>query len=119
MVFLLPSKNMFWGKGLAISTEGRDLLDEMAPFLAETQNRIVISERGHSDIQDDEYPSLQRAWAVVDYLSYKHNINKNRFSISIKGTVNDKKTENSDLSPSQDTFEREVEISLLQRSIYN
>jgi chemotaxis protein MotB len=119
MVFLLPSKNIFWGKGVQISTEGRNVLDEMAPFLAEMPNRIVISEKTSVNNQEEEYAGLQRAWAVVDYLSSKYNIDKNRLSVSIQGTVYDKKTENQDSSSPQDENTREVEISLLQRSIYN
>ena len=119
MVFLLPSKNVFWGKGVQISTEGRSLLDEMAPFLAKMPNRIVISEKTTLHNQSDEYSGLQRAWAVVDYLSSKYNIGKDRLSISIQGTVADKKIEKQDSSSPPDETDREVEISLLQRSIYN
>ncbi len=60
MVFLLPSNKIFWGKGVQISTEGRSLLDEMAPFLAEMPNRIVISERASGNNQDNESSGLQR-----------------------------------------------------------
>ena len=116
MVFLLPSENMFWGRGALVSTEGRDMLDDMAPFLAEMPNRIVISERPVNNRQDDESLGLQRAWAVVYYLSTRYDIDKGRFSISIKGTVSDKKARSEDPN---DSSGREVEISLLQRSIYN
>ena len=118
MVFLLPSEKMFWGRGTQVSTEGRNMLDDMAPFIAEMPNRIVISEKAVNSEQNNESLGLQRAWAVVYYLSSRHNIDKSRFSISIDGTVSDKKSQNEDSNLTENA-EREVEISLLQRSIYN
>lgn len=109
MVFLFPSENMFWGKGTTVSTEGRGLLDEIAPFLAEMPNRIVVSERKPADNEGTESVGLQRTWAVLYYLTSRHNIDKSRLSISIEGTLRDDSANS----------EREVEISLLPGSIYN
>ena len=114
MIFLFPSQNMFWGNSPLVSTEGRSMLDDMAPFLAEMPNRIVISEKAETGDPNSIYLGLQRAWAVVSYLALKHDIDKDRFSISTEGTLRD---DSSSESPAN--TEREVEISLLQRSIYN
>jgi len=43
-VFLISSKKIFWGKGIAISSEGRDIMATMALFLKEVPSRVVISE---------------------------------------------------------------------------
>jgi chemotaxis protein MotB len=114
MVFLFPSKNMFWGSGSSVSTEGRYLLDDLAPFLAEMPNRIVISEKDSTRNEGSETLGLHRAWAVIYYLTSRHNIDKDRFSISIKGTLAAEPSSNDST-----VSVREVEISLLQRSIYN
>ena len=114
MVFLFPSQSMFWGNGISVSTEGRSLLDDLAPFLAEMPNRIVISEKDSTTDNGNESLGLQRAWAVVYYLTSRHNIDKDRFSISIDGTLAADTSSND-----QESSERELEISLLQRSVYN
>ncbi len=114
MVFLMSSSNMFWGNSPLVSTEGRNMLDDMAPFLAGMPNRIVISERAATSDQDSVSLGLQRSWAVISYLSLKHNIDKDRFSISIAGTLSDSTSPDNSIDS-----ERKVEISLLQRSIYN
>jgi len=60
-VFLIPSKEIFWGRGTIISSGGRAVLSKMAFFLREVDVRIVISENGEAD--GDEL-GLDRAWAV-------------------------------------------------------
>ncbi|MEJ2647023.1 MAG: hypothetical protein P8016_01285 [Sedimentisphaerales bacterium] len=90
------------------------LLDDLAPFLAEMPNRIVISEKDSTTDNGNESLGLQRAWAVVYYLTSRHNIDKDRFSISIDGTLAADTSSND-----QESSERELEISLLQRSVYN
>ncbi|MBN1973740.1 MAG: hypothetical protein JW787_08885 [Sedimentisphaerales bacterium] len=117
MVLLLPSENMFYGNGTAISLYGRGVLDDIALYLAEMPNRIVISERSTINDKDSEYLHLQRAWAVMDYLVSRTGIDKNRFSISISGTLTSKETKN--INPESNKDIREMEISLLQRSVYN
>lgn len=117
VVLLLSSKNMFFGKGTILSSEGRDTLNDIALYIAEMPNRIVISERSPAYDEDTEPLRLQRAWAVMDYLASKKQIDKNRLSISISGTTSYKTSRVSD-SKNENTG-REIEISLLQRSIYN
>jgi len=50
---------------------------------------------------------LLRAWAVMEYLTAKQGLEKNWFSISATSTLAKQKAE------------RELEIVLLERSIYN
>jgi chemotaxis protein MotB len=117
VVLLLPSMKIFFGEGKLLSPDGRKILDDMASYLAQMPNRIVISERSPGNKEDTEYRCLERAWAVMDYFGSKKNIDKNRLSVSISGTITSKNSQGAD-SESENSG-REIEISLLQRSIYN
>lgn len=118
-VFLISSKRIFWGKGTVISSEGRNIMTTMASFLKEVPGRIVISENGppHLPVEDksggSKYFGLPRAWAVVEYLTTKQNLNKKWFSISAASTMPQES------SGSDEPDERTVEIVLLERSVYN
>jgi chemotaxis protein MotB len=119
MAFLVSSKKLFWAQGTALSPEGRDILNLMAPFLIGSPSRIVISENGPTDNQTGKYFGLPRAWAIVEYLMKEQNIDRNRFSISAEGTLIKKSLGNGRLSQGSPETERTVEILLLQRSLYN
>ena len=118
-VFLIPSKRIFWGKGAVISSEGRNIMTTMASFLKEVPGRVVISENGPTHLLDEDksgdskYFGLPRAWAVVEYLTTKQNLNKKWFSISATSTM----FQESYRSDNPD--ERTVEIVMLERSLYN
>jgi len=118
-VFLVSSKKVFWGKGTAISSEGRNILATMASFLKEVPSRIVISENGWRDEEISEHFGLPRAWAVVEYLTTKQGLNKRRFSISAAGTVVEEGFKSSGPGYPGAEAERVLEIVLLERSIYN
>jgi chemotaxis protein MotB len=102
-VFTIESKGFFWGQGYTLSEEGRKILNILALYLQRRTGRIVISENG-----PDEKVSLglQRSIAVMDYLTKKHDIKKARFNISCATTMR------------QPPDERQLEITLLDRSIY-
>ncbi len=118
-VFLISSKRVFWGKGTVISSEGRNIMTTMASFLKEVPGRRVISENGPPSLLVEEksggskYFGLPRAWAVVEYLTTKQNLNKKWFSISAASTMPQES------SGSDEPDERTVEIVLLERSVYN
>ncbi|MBN2589566.1 MAG: hypothetical protein JXA96_06875 [Sedimentisphaerales bacterium] len=117
IVLLLPSKDIFYANGIKLSPKGRNILNDIASYLAEMPNRIVISERSPVYDEDTEPIRLQRAWAVMDYLVSKKQIDKNRLSVSISGTISYKGSKDS--NSGKKNSERDIEISLLQRSIYN
>ena len=119
MVFLMPSNNLFWGNGNAISSEGRSFLDKMAQFLKEVHNHIVISESNPTNDQDAEYKSLHRSWSIMNYLIYHHNLDKKRLSISITSTLSDEMKKNIDSYPDMTSNENKIEISLMEWSINN
>ncbi|HUT30680.1 MAG TPA: flagellar motor protein MotB [Sedimentisphaerales bacterium] len=117
-VFLVPSKKVFWGKGAAISLEGRRTLSALAALLKEAPHRIVISENGLEADEGGGESGLERSWAVMSYLTGKGGLDKRWFSISASNTVPIE-----DVEPSKrgrpEAAGRVLEIVLLERSIYN
>jgi hypothetical protein len=91
----------------------------MAQFLAGVSHRIVISEHGAANDAASESLGLQRAWAVMNYLTTKKNIDKNRFSISSTSTFSQNGNENTAPNPDTAGTGRTLEIVLLARNIYN
>lgn len=124
-VFLIPSKQIFWWKGTAISFKGRGILASMGVFLKEVPSRLVISENGPGTGGDDEQLGLERALAVMEYLTARQGLSKNRFSISAASTIAESVSEDGRSEPAHRTggtwseAERMLEIVLLERSIYN
>jgi chemotaxis protein MotB len=114
-VFIVSSEKVFWGKGAAVSSEGRDIMSTMASFLKEVPNRIVISENGPGD-EDSVQFGLVRAWAVLEYLTETQGLEKKRFSISAASTIPKESFDSGQVAAG---LERTIEIVLLERSIYN
>jgi chemotaxis protein MotB len=119
IVFMLPSNKLFWGNGIAISNQGQSIIDTMAQFLTGVTHRIVISEHGAVNNPTSESLGLQRAWAVMNYLTAKKNLDKKRFSISSISTFTQKGSESTGPNPDTAGVGRTVEIVLLARNIYN
>jgi chemotaxis protein MotB len=117
-VFLISSKRIFWGRGTVISSEGRDVMVTMASFLREMPSRVVISENEPADDEGSRRFGLLRAWAVVEYLTRKQNLDKRWFSIAAS-TLAQEGPRSDEPAPSGSESERTVEIVLLERSIYN
>lgn len=76
--FLISSKKVFWGKGTAFSTEGRRTMNLLASFLKSVPSRIVISENGPVGDQGSAYFGLPRAWAIMEYLTSKQDLDTER-----------------------------------------
>jgi chemotaxis protein MotB len=110
-IFLMPSEKVFLGRGTVVSSAGKKTLLDMASFLKEMHNRIVVSENGHGENQSDEL-GLQRAWAVIDYLSREGKIDKRRISLSSAGIVMKEREDAGKMS-------RTLEVVLLEGSICN
>ena len=106
-VFIIESDKIFWGNGNLISSQGKQILADMAVFLNEVKGRIVISETSPEDKASNDM-GLQRSWAVLECFTHA-GLSKDMFSISASGTV----------SASSVGAARKLEIVLLERSIYN
>ena len=118
-VFLISSKKVFWGKGTAISLEGRNTLTTMASFLKEVPSRVVISENGQGDEKGSEWFGLPRAWAAMEYLTTEQGLDKKQFSISATSTLTQESFKGNEPDRLRPEAERVLEIVLLERSIYN
>jgi chemotaxis protein MotB len=116
--FLIPSINIFLGKGLALSSTGKDLLSNMASFLQEVPTRVIISETGQEN-SDNEQLGFQRSMAVIEYLTKNHKIDKKLLSVSLTNFIPREDFENSRTTNLKSEFERTLEIVLLERSLYN
>jgi len=116
LALLISSEGLFWGKGTTLSPEGRRTMDLVGSFLKKVPSRIVISELGPRHDRTSIHFGLPRAWAVVEYLTAKSGLDRARFSISQTGSL-----PRSDLAtgPGRSRSGRNVEIVLLERSIYN
>ena len=118
-VFSISSERIFWGKGALISAEGRRIMTQMASFLEEVPSRVVVSENGPASEEGAEQLGLPRAWAVMEYLTTEHNLDKKRFSISAASTLAQESLRSGEPARASPGPERTVEIVLLERSIYN
>ncbi len=118
-VFSVSSERIFWGRGTVISAEGRRIMTKMASFLKEMPARVVVSEKGPASEEGAEQLGLSRAWAVMQYLTTEHNLNKKWFSISTASTLAPHQLSLGSRLIGAGEPERIVEIVLLERSIYN
>lgn len=101
-VFTVSSESFFFGRGAALSNQGREVLDALAIFFEHQTGRVVISENGP---EGNTELGLNRAAAVMDYL-IKRGLDKKRFSVTASTMMRDKNDR------------RQLEITLLGRSIY-
>jgi chemotaxis protein MotB len=118
-VFSISSERIFWGKGTLISAEGRRIMTKMALFLKEVPTRVVVSENGPASEEGAEQLGLPRAWAVMEYLTTEHNLNRKLFSISAASTLAQGSLRSGEPARASTEPERILEIVLLERSIYN
>jgi len=116
-VFVTPSSRIFWGKGILISAEGRRTLSDIAELLKAIPNRIVISENEH-DSTGNQDVGLKRTWAITEYLTNKHGLDKKRFGISTRSTIPEKNGLGNIGYATNRKDSRRLEIVILERSIY-
>jgi chemotaxis protein MotB len=113
-IFLIPSNSIFMGRGNILSAQGKKVLSEMAPFIKEIPNRIVISENSQRTVEGNKRSGLERAWTVTEYFTADQGLSKQQFSISAASTVTNYGANRSAKEP-----DRMLEIVFLERSIYN
>ncbi|MBN1943967.1 MAG: hypothetical protein JW849_11800 [Phycisphaerae bacterium] len=78
-VFYLPSPRFFWGRGVSMTSEGRDYLHSLARLLHGLPCRVVIAESGDGKTAD---LGLRRSWAVLRRLVEVEDLDPNRFTIT-------------------------------------
>jgi len=118
-VFVVPSRDVFWASGNAVSARGREILSTMAAFLRENPVRVVLAE---TDLVNDEHNlefSLSRAYTILNYLVSRHGLDKDRFNMSAVSTINKTQRESMKNQMASTNNSRILEIVLLEWSIYN
>ena len=86
--FLISSDEMFWGKGSAVSVNGRKVLNDLSAFLKEFPGYfVIVSETGPEDTERQKNLGFNRAWSVVNYLIVQQQLSSNQLSISGTGTA--------------------------------
>jgi chemotaxis protein MotB len=102
-VFLIESNKMFWSKGEALTSEGRQFLQTLASFANKIPSRIVISEYG----ADNPQLGLHRAWAGAEVL-IEAGVSPDMCNISAQSMC----------AGQEPQSERMFEITLLDKAIY-
>jgi len=108
-IFFAPSQKLFWGEGVVLSAYGRKVLSDMAMFLKEVRNRVVISECDMNSLSPDEV-GLQRAWSVMRYLR-QSGIKMDRLCMSSASMMMGEGD-----TPTAQT--RYLQVVLLERNLY-
>ncbi|HOK94931.1 MAG TPA: flagellar motor protein MotB [Anaerohalosphaeraceae bacterium] len=86
--FVMPSSEAFWGKGMVLSVQGKQALYNLALFLKEFPNHLImVSESGSSSDELTPNYGIQRAGTVIDYLTKEHGLDPRRFCLSAAGTM--------------------------------
>jgi chemotaxis protein MotB len=119
-VFLVPSEDLFLGRGTRTSGSGRQMLTDVAALLKAVPNRVIVSE--HALATDDTVADeigLTRAWTVAQFLTDGQGIEKTRLSITSAATVTADTLRVSGLAVANPGARRIVEIVILERSTYN
>ena len=116
--FLISSKQVFWGKGSAISINGRKVLNDLSAFLKEFPSYfVIISETGPQDTDNLRNLGFNRAWSVVNYLIRQKGLLLNQLSISASGTGAKEYYSNGRGQKEGASDERVLEFVLMKRGI--
>jgi len=111
-VFHIPSALVFYGWGSFLTERGRQRLDQVAELLRLQPCQVVIGESSHLHPNHRLFhrPNghLDRAWAVLHYLSDKGNLPQAWFSLAPVTTV----------GPEAFGGEPVVEVVLMARRVY-
>lgn len=116
LALLISSEEVFWGRGVVLSSEGCQTMDIVRSFLKRVPSRVVISETGLGNDRSSVHFGLPRAWAVMEYLTAEAGLERERFSISQASSL---PRGSSGTGSAGSDSERKVEVVLLERSIYN
>lgn len=122
--FIIASRDIFWGNGSAISTDGQKILSALGDFLRTMQGQVIISEQSPKNSiigtnQDSRDLSLVRNWQVLQFFVTQKGLPRERFNISAGTTVGSIAFDALRLDKTANSNERVLEIVLLDRSIYN
>jgi chemotaxis protein MotB len=83
-ILTIPSRLLFWGQGAQLKPEGTDLLGPVAEYLRLVSSRVVIAETSADGPgrEAEQRRALDRAWAVLNYLTEARELQAERFNLS-------------------------------------
>lgn len=113
-IFIADSTDIFWANSMIMSPEGKKTLASLAAFLSRIEGRIIITETPVSNTLTDNQQGLMRSWKIMDYLTNKAKVEKNRCSISQHSAIDLEHDETGN-----NTNQRRVEIVVLEDSLCN
>jgi flagellar motor protein MotB len=79
IVFYVPSRNLFWGKGVGLRNGGEQHLKLFAKYLKAMPCRVVI---GETSPQDTAETALRRSYSVLKHFGDVQKIDLERFSLA-------------------------------------
>jgi len=106
-VFYVPVERMFWGRGTRLKPEGRAKLRLLAGFLRRLPCRVIIAQ-GPPTPERPSGPGLERAWAVMEYLTGTEGLSPGRFNVSAIASAGVERFRGRPV----------IEITLLARRVY-
>jgi flagellar motor protein MotB len=117
--FLIPSHEIFWGKGDAVSLNGKRVLTDFFSFVNELPGYyIILSESGPCNQKEKaDALGLDRSWAVFHYLTNRKGLAQERVNISVVGTVAKECHSNQIQLEGFNSDDRILEIVLMKRDI--
>jgi chemotaxis protein MotB len=119
-VFLVPSDDVFLGRGTRTSGHCRQMLTDVAALLKAVPNRVIVSEHALEAGEDiSNEIGLSRAWTIAQFLMDRQGIARTRLSITSAATVDADTLRHGGLSATNLRTQRVVEIVILERSTYN
>lgn len=119
-VFLVPSEDVFLGRGTRITGHGRRILTDVATLLKAVPNRVIVSEHAmEGGGGDADEIGLKRAWTIAQLLTDGEGLEKMRVSITAAATVDTETLRHSGLAAINPKVQRVIEIVILERSTYH
>jgi chemotaxis protein MotB len=119
-VFLVPSEDIFLGRGVRTTGHGRRIMADVATLLKAVSNRVIVGEHAmEADPHSSDEIGLRRAWTIAQLLTDGQGIEKTRLSITATATVDAETLRHSGLSAINPRAQRVIEIVILERSTYH
>ena len=117
--FLIPSHEIFWGKGAALSLNGKQVLTDFFAFVKELPGYyVILSESGPNDQKEEAGTlGLNRSWAVFHYLTGQKGLAEERINISVEGAISKECYSSQAQLEGFRSNDRILEIVLMKRDI--
>ncbi|MFA6132732.1 MAG: flagellar motor protein MotB [Phycisphaerae bacterium] len=79
----IPSEDLFFGEGTHLTPAGRSRLKLLGTFARMVPCRVIVGESALEQNRQAVGRSLQRAWAVTEFLTQDPKLPQSRFSLNV------------------------------------